>query len=197
MKLFYLHELAVAACDKEDAARLVKGLLSGGDSCDECRGVYLPNGEVLVEPKVLTWEEYFLEIVDVVSIKSKDPSTRVGCVITTEDHRILSTGFNGFARGVVDLSSLYADREQKLRRIVHAELNAIHNAAFLGHALKGSTLYVSFQPCGECASHIIQAGVKRVVHRPTKKRLAEAWAESFKLSTELFKEAGVGCLIHD
>src|SRR5579859_4101005 len=108
---------------------------------------------------VETWDEYFLNIAKVVSIKSKDPKCPVGAVIVSEDNVILSTGFNGMARGVYDNEDTLLDGEEKIKVICHAEGNAIMNAARVGgRPLQGTTIYVTKFPCIACCNAIIQAG---------------------------------------
>ncbi|MEB3214568.1 MAG: dCMP deaminase family protein [Leptolyngbyaceae bacterium] len=109
------------------------------------------------------WDCFFLELAEFVATKrSKDPSTKVGAVIADANHRIVSMGYNGFPRGVRDDACLYADREKKYQRVVHAELNAILNA---GRSVDGCTLYVwPLFTCNDCAKIVIQAGIKRVVY---------------------------------
>lgn len=80
----------------------------------------------------------------------------------SEDNLILSTGFNGLARGVHDDEYVLLDAAEKLRIICHAELNAIVNAARVGCRLQGATIYVTKFPCLSCCNAIIQAGIKRV-----------------------------------
>lgn len=93
---------------------------------------------------------------------SKDPSTRVGAVITDGRHRVLGLGYNGFPRGVRDEAARLVDREQKYPLTVHAELNAILNCS--RRDLAGCTLYtIPRPPCPGCAAAIVQAGVQRVV----------------------------------
>jgi dCMP deaminase len=114
-------------------------------------------------PKVVEdWDHYFLCLALVASLKSKDPRCQVGAVIASKDHVVLSTGFNGFARGVEDADNLLADVPEKLKVICHAEANAILNAARIGAALEGSTIFVTKFPCLACCNLIIQAGIKRV-----------------------------------
>jgi dCMP deaminase len=109
------------------------------------------------------WDLRFLEIAKCVSRWSKDPGHKVGCVVV-KDRRILSTGYNGFARGISDTEADYQNREVKLRKTIHAEMNAIFNATCGGISLNGSTFYVYGLPvCGGCAPGIIQAGAKRIV----------------------------------
>ena len=113
--------------------------------------------------RVETWDDYFLNIAKVVSIKSKDPRCPVGAVIVSEDNIILSTGFNGMARGVHDDEEILADAVEKINVICHAENNAISNAARVGgRPLQGTTIYVTKFPCLACCNDIIQAGIKRI-----------------------------------
>lgn len=119
---------------------------------------------------------------------SKDPSTKVGAVVVRPDRTIVSLGYNGFPRGTEDYHQLLNDRDTKLRRTVHAEVNAILTA---GEKLHGCTLYVTpLHPCATCAGIIIQSGIKRVVAKFAKTPKPE-WAEDFKAATRMFKEAGV------
>jgi dCMP deaminase len=107
------------------------------------------------------WEEYWITMADTASRKSKDPRCQVGAVIV-KDNVVLSTGFNGLARHVYDDPGVLADVEAKLKLICHAEINAIFNAARLGVALKGATIYVTKFPCLACCNAIIQAGVSGI-----------------------------------
>jgi dCMP deaminase len=108
------------------------------------------------------WDQYFLFMAMVVSIKSKDPRCRVGAVITSSDHVVLSTGFNGLPRGVYDDHDILANVEEKLKVICHAEQNAILNAARIGVALKGAAIFVTKFPCLTCCNAIVQAGITRI-----------------------------------
>jgi len=109
------------------------------------------------------WDDYFLNIAKAVSIKSKDPKCPVGAVIASDDNVILSTGFNGLARGVHDDVLILGNADEKLKVVCHAENNAILNAARVGgRPLEGSTIYVTKFPCLACCNSIIQAGIKRV-----------------------------------
>jgi dCMP deaminase len=108
------------------------------------------------------WDEYFLWLAKSASIKSKDPKCPVGAVIASEDHIVLSTGFNGMARGVFDDDRTLDDAEEKIKVICHAENNAILNAARIGARLEGATIYVTKFPCLQCCNAIVQAGIKRL-----------------------------------
>ncbi len=122
--------------------------------------------------------------------KSKDPRTKVGCVILDDDFALISTGFNGFPRGVRDLPERYADRYIKLRLIVHAEANAIAQAARVGARLKGGTMIVTaLHPCSDCAKLIVQAGIRRV-YSPLMPAESH-WAEEAAIAALIFEEAGI------
>ena len=113
--------------------------------------------------EVDNWDEYFLNIAKAVSIKSKDPKCPVGAIIVSQDKIVLSTGFNGFARGVHDDDQILHDADEKLKIICHAESNAIMNAARVGgHAFQGTTIYVTKFPCLACCNAIIQVGITRI-----------------------------------
>ena len=99
----------------------------------------------LANPHISRWDVRFLRIAEEVRFWSKDPGTKVGCVLVN-DRRILSTGYNGFPSTISDDLERYIDREYKLSVTVHAEANAILNAAKNGTKVEGSTLYVTFPP---------------------------------------------------
>lgn len=108
------------------------------------------------------WITYFFTIAKVVSEQSKDPSTKVGCVVVDRDKHILATGYNGFPVGMRDSIERYTDREFKLRHVCHAEANAICQSAQTGSSFKDAFIFVTLQPCIECAKLIIQSGIKEV-----------------------------------
>ena len=108
------------------------------------------------------WDEYFCNIAKAVKRKSKDKSP-VGAVIVRDgDHVLLSTGYNGPPRQVLDLNERLADKTAKLSWMVHAEANAVYNAVRSGASLAGGTIYVTKFPCVTCAGAIIQVGLVRV-----------------------------------
>ena len=116
----------------------------------------------IVPSRVNHWEEYFLWMAWIVSIKSKDPKCPVGAVITSQDHVVLSTGFNGFARGVFDDEKILAKASEKIKIVCHAEFNAIMNAARIGVSLQGASIFVTKFPCLACCNAIIQSGIKTI-----------------------------------
>jgi dCMP deaminase len=101
-------------------------------------------------------------VAQTIALKSKDPNCQVGAVIVSSDRLILSTGFNGLARGVYDDEDLLKDIDEKLKWVCHAELNAIVNASRIGVALKDSTIFVTKFPCLTCCNAIVQAGIQRI-----------------------------------
>ena len=136
------------------------------------------------------WDFRFIELAKHISLWSKDPSTKVGCVVVGEDREIRSTGFNGFPRGIDDDEDRLTNREKKYPLICHAEENAIMHAARIGVSLKNSTAYVTWPPCSRCARSLIQAGIKEVVY-PDAGKIPERWQEDFTISNEMLREAGV------
>ena len=113
------------------------------------------------------WDRRFLALAEHIAEWSKDDSTKVGCVITTQDRRIISTGYNGIPRHLSDNKDKFPERwDRNLSKysfFEHAERNAIYNAAYAGVKLQGSTLYTSLAPCMDCVRGIIQSGIHRVV----------------------------------
>lgn len=146
------------------------------------------------------WDLRFLDMATMVSGWSKDPSTKCGAVITRPDKTVVSVGYNGFPRGCDDSPAIYADRELKYARVVHAEVNAILSAR---EPLHGYTLYsvpAGLAPtCERCATCVIQAGITRVVHYGIDPAgsLNNRWLESWKLALDLFHESGVEIVTYD
>ncbi len=136
------------------------------------------------------WDRRFIDLARHIAQWSKDPSTKVGCVVVGPDREIRSTGFNGFPRGIEDTMERLTNRELKYPLVCHAEENAIMHAARIGVALKGCVAYVTWPPCTRCARSLVQAGVQEVVY-PAEVEIPERWADDFEMSTTLFREAGV------
>lgn len=138
----------------------------------------------------INWDEYFMGVALLSSMRSKDPNTQVGACIVSEDKKIIGVGYNGFPRGCSDDDLPWARTGSFLKTkypfVCHAELNAIlntNNSAML----RGATLYVGLFPCNECAKAVIQSGIKKVVY------LSNKYAESdaVKASMLMFKQSGV------
>lgn len=145
------------------------------------------------------WDKRFLFLTKEIAKWSKDPSTKVGAIITL-DKQIVSTGFNGFPKGITDTPERLNDREAKNKIVVHAELNAMLQAAKLGVPIDGGTMYISATdkggdiwggpPCHRCIVHVIQSGIKRIVTY-TMKKTPSRWRGSLEESLNLIEEAGV------
>jgi len=124
-----------------------------------------------------------------VSKWSKDPSTKTGCVIVRPDSTVAAVGYNGFPRAIKDNPDLLNNREEKYKRTIHCEMNAILSAR---ERLDGYTLYNwPGQSCERCAVHIIQSGIIKVVSPKIESDFTNRWKEQAQLAEELFKEAGL------
>lgn len=133
------------------------------------------------------WDKRYLDLAQLVSQWSKDPSTKVGSVIVGVNNRVISLGFNGFPSYVPDDPVLLHNRERKYQHIIHAEMNAILSAG--NRELVGATIYTyPFAPCTNCASAIIQTGIMRVV---SYKNNQPRWQESLERAKEFFRLADV------
>ena len=111
--------------------------------------------------KPLSWEEYFMTLALVASLKSKDPSTQVGAVIIdNKTRKMISSGYNGFPR-YIDDGQVPQTRPEKYHYVVHAELNAILHAE---RHLDDCTLYVTSFPCSDCMKAAVQTGIKEIVY---------------------------------
>jgi dCMP deaminase len=143
------------------------------------------------EQKVVTnlWDSRFLALAEHVAGWSKDPSTQVGAVIVDEDNRIVSTGYNGFPKGIKDTKGRLDNRDKKLQYVIHAEHNAI---LFANRSLQGCTLYVTpMMPCARCATVIVQSGLKRVVSTGPSKEVLDRWGDDMEIAKSMFDEAGI------
>jgi len=136
------------------------------------------------------WDEYFLDIAALVARRSTCLRRNVGAVLVRE-RRILSTGYNGAPTGLrhcLDIGCLRVQLQipsgerHELCRGLHAEQNAIIQAALHGVSIAGATLYCTNQPCGICAKMIINAGIVHVVVRD---------GYSDELAAEILGEAGI------
>ena len=139
------------------------------------------------------WDEYFMSLVYLVAMKSKDEATNIGAVIVGPDNEIRSTGYNSFPRGMNDNNIERQERPHKYYFFEHAERNAIYNAVRHGTSLKNCILYVQGIPCSDCARGVIQAGIKEVVYHDLweKRDKADKWKKNAEMSLEMFAECGV------
>jgi len=135
------------------------------------------------------WHVRFIKLAHEVAEWSKDPSTKVGCVLV-KNKRVISTGYNGFPKNISDSFDRLMDREQKYEMTVHAEINAITTAALHGVSTEGASAYITFNPCSRCAAVLINAGIDSV-YVSTANDIPTRWLENFILASKLLAEAGV------
>lgn len=137
-------------------------------------------------------QETFMRSVYDWASRSKDPRSRIGAVIVRGEISI-SSGYNNFPRKVLDLEERYLDKETKYSFILHAEHNAILNAAKLGHSTDGAAMYTQGIPCRECCKAVINAGISKIICHKQWPNLtySPAWVESIKLTEIMMEEAGI------
>lgn len=139
------------------------------------------------------WNIRFMQQAQLISTWSKDPSTRVGCIIVSPDRFVLSEGYNGFPCGIADTYERLHDRALKYPRVVHAETNAIVNAGRNGAKIDGGILFVTAPPCTNCAKMIVQAGIREVLYidLDKSKKSVPGWRDELNISFDMFNEAGI------
>ena len=137
-----------------------------------------------------SWEKFFLDLARMVSTRSTCLRRQVGAVVV-RDKRILSTGYNGAPTGLAHCDQAGCIREQlkvpsgerhEICRAIHAEQNAIIQAATFGVSLAGATIYVTHHPCVLCSKMIINSGIRQVVY-------LEGYPD--RLSAQMLKESGM------
>ena len=141
-------------------------------------------------PHSISWDKYFMLQAMIASFKSKDPSTKVGCIIVDAHHHQISMGYNGMVAGIdeskipwgKDLSSPLI--HQKYGYVVHSEANAILHAS---KPLEGATLYVTLFPCNECAKMVASTKIAEVVYLSDK----HSCAEHTQIAKKIFELSGV------
>ena len=110
-----------------------------------------------------SWDQYFLKLAMLASERATCPRMHCGCVLV-KDKKVIATGYNGSIPGDVhceDVGCLVVDNH--CLRTVHAEMNALMQAARNGYSVENATAYVTNMPCTTCAKALITAGVERVV----------------------------------
>ena len=146
----------------------------------------------------ISWDDYFLELMDTVAKRATCDRGRSGCIIV-RDRRIVSTGYVGSPPGLPHCDEIghlmkeVIDEDGTVRnhcvRTIHAEQNAICQAARYGISLEGTTLYCKMEPCRVCAMLIISAGIKKVV--------AQKKYHAAQETREMFNNAGVDLVVID
>lgn len=137
-----------------------------------------------------SWDEYFMEVCMVVSKRSTCLRRHVGAVLV-KGKRILATGYNGPPSGLAhceevgclrDAMGVPSGERQEICRALHAEQNALVQAARYGIPVEGSVLYCTTQPCATCTKMLINAGIRKVIYM-------EPYAD--ELATRIAQEAGL------
>lgn len=137
-----------------------------------------------------SWDEYFMNITNVVATRSTCLRRRIGAVIV-KDQRLLATGYNGAPGGLVHCGEIGCVRavnqvpsgeRQELCRGLHAEQSAVVQAARYGVSIHGATIYSTHQPCSACTKILLNAGIKRIVYQ---------YSYPDKLAEQLIAEAGI------
>ena len=138
------------------------------------------------------WDTRFFGIAQLVASWSEDNSRKIGAVVVGSANQILSTGYNGFPRGVKasDQARHSSKDREKYFWFEHAERNAIYNAARNGIALEGSFIYSTLFPCADCARAIVQCGMSELItsEPPTND---PTYQRSFEVSLDILLEGGV------
>ncbi len=133
------------------------------------------------------WDERWINTAALQASFSKDRSTKVGAVIVSNDQVVVSMGWNGFPRGCDDNDDSLHERPTKYLWTVHAELNAVLNAARKGRAIENCTLYCTHSPCAACSLLIAQAGIRQVVVPAIQNEDFRArWLSDLAISQEIF-----------
>ncbi len=138
--------------------------------------------------------KYFKLVRYMADLFSKDPSTKVGCLLLApESFQILSLGYNGFSRGVNEQIESRWERPIKYKFCEHSERNCIYNAARSGTSTNNSIAVTTLYPCCDCCRALIQSGIKTVV-TVTPDFEDKRWGEDFELSKIMFEEAGINMM---
>ena len=152
-----------------------------------------PSGNKHLRP---SWDRYFMDIAVLVSSRTTCLRRQVGAVIV-KDKRLLSTGYNGAPVGLKHCAEIGCLRQKlgvksgekhELCRAIHAEQNAIIQAATFGVPLLGASIYITHFPCVLCSKMIINAGIKRIVYsHGYPDQMSQDILKEAKLKTELLK----------
>ena len=138
-----------------------------------------------------SWDEYFMDMAVLTARRSTCLRRQVGAVIVQDKH-IVATGYNGAPRGIAHCEerggclrqqlNVPSGQRHELCMALHAEQNAIIQAAAMGNSIEGGTIYITHQPCAICAKMIINAGIKRIV-------IKEGYPD--ELAASILAEAGL------
>lgn len=118
----------------------------------------------------ISWDEYFMGVALLSSMRSKDPSTQVGACVASQENKVVTMGYNGMPVGISDDIMPWGregkdELDNKYLYVCHAEFNAILNSR---GSVRDCKIYVTLFPCNECAKAIIQSGIKEVIYMDDK-----------------------------
>lgn len=140
------------------------------------------------------WDYRFLRLAKEVSSWSRDPSTKTGAVIVRPNKSVCSVGYNGFPQGMLDLKKHYDDRETKLSRIVHCEVNAL---LFAREPVENYYLYTyPFASCDRCVVQMLQAGIKWFCFPKCPESALVRWGKTLERSKQYINECGAVWIEH-
>ena len=143
----------------------------------------------------MDWDTYFMGLAVFVSLKSKDESTKCGCILIGDKNQIVSTGYNGIPRGLEDDNPNRHERPEKYYWFEHAERNAIYNAALNGMCTKGTRAFITAPPCADCTRALVQSGIKEIslpsYHNLRDKQGSKKWQEHLRVSQRILQEADI------
>ena len=111
-----------------------------------------------------SWDEYFMTLADEVATRTTCLRRAVGAIIVKEK-RILATGYNGVPTGLREKLGVPSGQRHEICRGLHAEQNALLQAARYGIDIEGSSIYITTQPCVVCAKMLINAGISEIIYR--------------------------------
>ncbi|MCF6462228.1 deoxycytidylate deaminase [Clostridium sp. Cult1] len=113
-----------------------------------------------------SWNEYFMQIAEIVATRSTCDRAEVGCLIVNDDNRIVSTGYNGSISGNPHCDDVgHTMRDGHCIATIHAEMNALLYCAKEGISVNGCKIYVTHFPCLNCTKALIQAGIKKIFYK--------------------------------
>lgn len=140
------------------------------------------------------WAEFFLDLAEFYSKKSKDPSTKCGAVIVNDDKRPIAFGFNGFPKAIPDRPEWLNDRDEKYSMVIHAEENAFINAVA---PVKGAHMFITGPSCPACTKSIIANEIKTVHWRLGQTDFLERWRDQLEISARIYERAGIKPFIYN
>jgi len=114
-----------------------------------------------MDQKQREWDRYFMKIAETVALKSKDPSSKMGCVVVDKNKRVVSLGYNGMIQGSDETKMTLSERPMKYYFAIHSEMNAL---IFAHQDLSGCTVYNRVATCENCLKYCLQAGITRFVY---------------------------------